>query len=184
MPLPQRKDDFYTYGDYCGWDDGQRWELIDGEAYAMSPAPRPRHQRALAKLTKLLESFLEDKPCKLYPAPFDVRLNADEYDDTVVQPDLSVVCDKAKIDERGCKGAPDFVIEIVSPSTERMDRVIKLNQYQRHGVREYWIVDPETRSVQACVFEKGSVRGYSDTDIIPVSVLPGCGISLAEVFAE
>jgi Uma2 family endonuclease len=185
MALPQPKDDFYTYADYLEWDDSERWELIDGVAYAMS-APLTRHQRLLRRFVLLLGNFLEGKPCELFPAPFDVRLDADDYDDTVVQPDLLVVCDKTKLDEKGCKGAPDLIIEIISPSSARMDRFLKFNKYQQSGVREYWIVDPETNSVQVCVLEGGRyfVTAYGDEDDVAVTVLPGCQISLKDVLAE
>lgn len=182
MPLPIENKK-YTYADYCTWDDSERWELIDGLAYAMAPAPGFSHQSASVELSGQLRDFLKGKPCKLITAPFDVRLNADDDDDTVVQPDILVVCDKSKLSERGCKGAPDLVIEISSPSTARYDRITKLNKYRAAGVREYWMVDVTSKSVQVCVFESGLMQGYEDTDTAPVRVLPGCMISLSEVFA-
>ena len=183
MPLPQNNIR-YTYADYLSWDDGERWELIDGIPYAMSPAPTPIHQEISVNLTLQIGAFLKNKPCRLYTAPFDVRLNADEKDDTVLQPDLSVVCDPSKINETGCIGAPDFVIEIISPSTARRDRMVKLKQYQQAGVREYWIVDPDTKTVQVCILEGARyfTSVYADTDIMPVTVLPGCEVVLADVF--
>jgi Uma2 family endonuclease len=183
MSLPQEKLK-YTYSDYCSWDDGERWELIDGVPYAMSPAPTRKHQDVLGALFNQLYNFLKNKPCKVYIAPFDVRLNADEEDDTVCQPDIVVVCDKSKLDEKGCKGAPDLAIEIVSPSSLRMDRVIKLEKYRQAGVREYWIVDPEARSVEVCVLDGGRyfLTGYIGE--APVGILPGCVIDLTEVFPE
>jgi len=181
MSLPQKKHK-YTYADYCSWDDGERWELIDGVPYAMSPAPVRKHQDISGALFNQLYNFLENRHCKVYHAPFDVRLNADEEDDTVCQPDLVVVCDSSKLDEKGCKGAPDLVIEILSSSSLRMDRVIKLEKYRQAGVREYWIVDPETCSVEACVLdgERYYLTGYIDE--APVNVLPGCVIDLKKVF--
>jgi len=184
MPMPQKNAEYkYTYADYCSWDDDERWELIDGVPYAMSPAPRREHQEILGELFAQLREYLKCKPCKVFIAPFDVRLNADDDDGTVVQPDIVVVCDRSKLDERGCKGAPDLLIEITSPSTARHDRVTKLNKYQQAGVREYWIVDPDTKTVQVCVFERGGVWGYDDTNTAPLSVLPGCEINLSDVFA-
>lgn len=185
MPMPQ-ENERYTYADYCTWDDSERWELIEGVPYAMSPAPSPKHQEISSNLHNQLYNFLKGKPCRVYPAPFDVRLNADDEDDTVVQPDLVVICNRSKIDEKGCKGAPDLIVEILSPSTARRDRMVKLHQYQRAGVREYWIVDPDTKTVQVCILENGRyfVTAYADTDTAPVTVLPGCTINLQEVFAE
>jgi Uma2 family endonuclease len=181
--MPQ-KNERYTYADYCTWDDGERWELIEGVPYAMSPAPSRRHQSISVEILNQLHTFLKGKPCRVFHAPFDVRLCADEEDDTVVQPDLVVVCDKSKLDDTGCKGAPDLVIEILSPSTARKDKLLKFNEYQRAGVREYWMVDPETKTVQVFVFETGTVKAYADTDTAPVHILPGCVIHLPDAFAE
>jgi Uma2 family endonuclease len=185
MTLPLRNDKHYTYADYCTWDDSERWELIDGISYAMSPAPSPVHQRVSSRLHLQLASFLKGKPCEVFSAPFDVRLNADTDDDTVVQPDLLVVCDKSKLDDRGCNGAPDMVIEILSLTTARRDTHIKFQLYQQAGVREYWIVHPETKTVQTHVLENERyyTTSYADTDTIPVHVLDGCVISVPDVFA-
>ena len=185
MPLPKEEQRF-TYADYCAWDDGERWELIDGVSYLMSPAPLRVHQEISIKLSWKLQSFLNGKPCKLFAAPFDVRLNADTFDDTVVQPDLLVVCDRSKLDDRGCVGAPDMVIEILSRTTERYDRLVKFQLYQKAGIREYWIVDPDIRAVQVNILENGKyvTTMYGDADTAPVHVLPGCEINLREVFEE
>jgi len=181
-----RKDEHYTYADYCQWDDDARYELIDGESYLMSPSPLRRHQRISGELFRQLSTFLHGKPCEVYAAPFDVRLNADTYDNTVVQPDIVVVCDRSKLIDTGCAGAPDMVVEILSYSTAARDRVLKLNLYQSAGVREYWIVDPESRtvSVQILTGEGYITRGYTDADAAPVHVLDGCVINLPDVFAE
>ena len=183
MSLPQ-KELKYTYYDYCSWDDGERWELIDGVPYAMSPAPMRKHQDVSGALFNQLYNFLKGKPCKAYHAPFDVRLNADEDDDTVCQPDIVVVCDKSKLDEKGCNGAPDLIMEILSPSSLRMDRVIKLEKYRQVGVREYWIVDPEMHSAEVYILDGGRYYAASHIDEAPVGVLPGCVIDLKEVFPE
>lgn len=184
MQLP--KDKKYTYADYLTWDDGHRYELIDGVPYMMAPAPTPLHQEISASLVAQLWAYLKGKRCKVYAAPFDVRLSADAEDDTVVQPDLSIVCDPSKIDERGCKGAPDMVVEILSPSTMRQDQITKLNKYRDAGIREYWIVNPETRSVQVCLLEdsKYTIQGFTDADTIPVHVLDDCSIDLGTVFPQ
>ena len=181
-------DKHYTYSDYAGWNDDTRYELIDGMPYLMSPAPSEAHQTIAAELTYQLVSFLKGKPCKVLPAPFDVRLNANDGDDTVVQPDLLVVCDSPeapKLDGKVCTGAPDMVIEILSPSTARMDKFIKFRLYQKAGVREYWIVDPDTKTVQVCFLKNGEyvVNAYDDTENVTVQVLKGCTINLTDVFA-
>jgi len=113
------KDKLYTYDEYATWDDDIRRELIDGIIYAMS-APSIKHQRIVSNLNASFFQYLKDKPCNVFPAPFDVRLNADDKNDTVVQPDLVVICDKSKLDDKKtCKGAPDLVIEITSFSTAK-----------------------------------------------------------------
>ena len=188
MKLPKKQpqpDLRYTYADYCTWDDDERWELIEGVPYAMSPAPSRAHQRISMSLSNQFSSFLMGKPCEVYAAPFDVRLNADTADDTVVQPDLVIVCDAAKLDDAGCKGPPDMVAEILSPSTARHDRFTKLRQYQKAGVREYWIVDPDSRTVSVHILENGkyTINAFGDEGSAPVHVLPGCEINLPDVFA-
>jgi len=183
--MRQQKEHF-TYADYCTWNDGERWELIDGEAFAMSPAPAWSHQEVSGNLFLQFASFLKGKQCKVFSAPFDVRLNASGRDDIVVQPDIVVICDRTKLLGTGCIGAPDMVVEIVSPGTARRDRTEKLILYQRSGVREYWIVDPDTKTMQAHILENGRyyVAGYTDADSAPVHVLEGCTINLADVFYD
>lgn len=185
MPLPQ-EDKRYTYADYCTWDDSERWELIDGVPYAMSPAPNHQHQRITRRLVRRFEDFLEGKSCELFNAPSDVRLAADGDDDTVVQPDLFVVCDKSKLDGQNCNGAPDLVIEILSPSSAVRDTVDKFKLYRRVGVREYWIVDPKIKTVHVYVLKNDSyyVDSYEENEDISSSVLDGLTISLPDVFAE
>ena len=175
----------YTYSDYYSWDDDKRWELIDGIPYEMS-APTLKHQRISAQFIRLIGNFLVGKPCKVFAAPVDVRLNHDTYDDTVLQPDILVVCDKSKLDGKSCVGAPDLVIEILSPSTSMRDKIIKFNRYLQAGVREYWVVDPEDETVIAHLQKDGEYvsRPFGKDDTAPVHVLDGCVISLADVFAE
>ena len=181
-----RNDKHYTYADYASWDDDTRYELIDGVAYMMSPAPGRRHQGISGELHRQIKNFLRGKTCKVYDAPFDVRLNAAGDDDTVIQPDIVVVCDQSKLDDKGCNGAPDLVVEILSPSTSGKDRVLKFNKYLQAGVREYWIVDPDNNTVSAHLLKDGQyvTSAYAETDAVPVHVLEGCTISLTDVFAE
>lgn len=194
MPLPQKKTDRnYTYADYLTWDDGQRWELIDGEAYCMSPAPGVRHQKISAELLRQVANHLKGKPCQVFASPFDVRLSdssaaSDNYVDTVVQPDLLVICDKSRLDEKGCNGAPDLVIEILSHSTAFVDLKTKFDLYQRHGVLEYWIIHPAEQTL--LVYKRGTdglygaADRYAGADKVPVPLLGDLEIDLAEVFAE
>ena len=181
------EEERYTYADYCKWDDDERWELIDGVPYAMSPAPPTAHQRVIGRLYRRLTEFLDDKPCEAFIAPFDVRLNgAGDDDDDVVQPDIVVICDRSKIDDKGCNGAPDMIIEIISPSTARRDKAVKFNKYQNAGVLEYWIVDPVDKTVLVYILDNGRyyAAAHAETAAVPVHVLEGCVISLSDVFAE
>jgi Uma2 family endonuclease len=180
-----QKEEYFTYADYLTWDDEVQYELIDGIAYALA-APTVFHQNILNNLSIQLNSFLKDKKCRLYLSPLDVRLNADTLDDTVVQPDLFVTCDKSKFDDKSYKGAPDLVIEILSPSTALNDKVRKYHKYLLAGVKEYWIVDPDSKSVAVFVLENDRYisNAYEETDKMPSHVLDGCIIDLTEVFAE
>jgi Uma2 family endonuclease len=162
MGQPLRKSaTIFTYADYCRWPDDERWELIEGEAYAMA-APGLAHQTVVGELFVQISIFLRGKPCRPFVAPFDVRLpRGNEADDdvtTVVQPDISVICDPAKLDERGCRGAPDWVIEVLSPSTAAKDQIQKLDAYERAGVREVWLVHPTDHVV--IVYTLNADGGY------------------------
>ena len=188
MPVPAPKDR-YTFADCLTWGENERIEIINGEAVMMAP-PTRIHQEILMELSRQLANFLEGKKCKVYPAPFAVRLFEKDGDtpedvDTMVEPDISVVCDHDKLDKHGCKGAPDLVVEILSPSTQRHDRLVKLDLYQRAGVREYWIVDPDSSTVQVFMLKDGYLHPhevYSEKDIAKVNVLDGCFIELSKVF--
>ena len=178
------KDKRFTYADYLEWDDDTRWELIDGIPYAMS-APTWQHQGVSMELSLQFGNFLKGKPCRIFAAPFDVRLNFDTADDTVVQPDLVVICDRSKIGGTGCAGVPDLVVEILSPSTSKHDKLLKFNTYQRAGVREFWLVDPDSKTLAVNILKNGEyiARAYGDTDTVPVAVLDGCEVNMADVFA-
>ena len=181
-----RKDKYYTYEDYAKWNTEARYELIDGMPYMMSPSPLRAHQAISMELSRQFAAFLYGKPCKVFAAPFDVRLNAAGGDNTVVQPDLVVICDRSKLIDTGYGGAPDLVIEILSQSSASRDRVLKFNQYLKAGVREYWIVDPDSKTVTVNILDDGRyyTTAYAETDTLPVHVLEGCVINLADVFAE
>lgn len=182
----------YTFADILAWDEGERVEIIDGEAIMMAPAPARVHQEISGELFRQFANYLRGKKCKVYAAPFDVRLFEEDGDrpedvDTVVEPDITIVCDPSKLDERGCKGAPDMVEEILSPTTQRHDRFTKFILYQRAGVREYWIVDPDSKTVQSFVLEDRhyAVREFGTArDKMKVSVLEDCIIDLSELFPE
>jgi Uma2 family endonuclease len=188
MAVPLLKEEErYTYTDLLKWDEDFRAELYEGDAIVKEP-PLTVHQRVLAELFFQIMSHLKGKKGKVFPAPFGVRLfpKKDRSDDTFFEPDIVVVCDPAKLDEKGCNGPPDFVIEIISPSSARYDRIYKLRKYEKAGVREYWIIDPETKSVQVFTLENGRflASGYDETEKAPVSILEGCEIDLQAVFAE
>jgi Uma2 family endonuclease len=185
-PVSKRR---FTYADYKNWElkPGERYELIGGIAYAMA-GPNDRHQAIAAALTAKFFVFLEGKPCKVRPAPYDVRLfyQVDEYDDTVVQPDLSVLCGSAKRGPEGGRGAPNFVAEIRSPSNSAIEMTRKFDLYRKAGVREYWVIDPYEKNLHAHCFEGGEVstRVYGEKDLAPVEIFPGLEIALETVFAE
>lgn len=188
--LPKKEG--YTYGDYLTWSDDERWEIIDGEAFDMTPAPATLHQEISGNLFGLLWNFLHEKPCKVFHAPFDVRLpmgnEADENVKTVVQPDIVIICDEKKMDERGVRGAPDIAIEILSPSTASRDHILKRRLYERHGVKEYWVIDPTNRIMHVYrARAAGTFDGFEPLDdqaVLETPLLPGLSIRLAEVFPK
>ena len=190
MALPAEKAR-YTFADVLAWDENERAEIIDGEAVMMAP-PTTAHQLISGEIFRQLANYLEGKKCRVIPAPFAVRLFEKDGDspddvDTMVEPDISVICDRGKLDGKGCKGAPDMVVEILSPTTRRHDRLVKPGLYQRAGVREYWIVDPENRAVQVFTLTDGLLLPHEDygrEDVAKVNVLDGCFIELSKVFPE
>ena len=160
MGLPIKKADYkFTCADYSSWPDGERWELIEGTAYNMSPAPSTNHQRVSRILFSQICNFVETSPCEPFSAPFDVYLpefpdqDINEID-TIVQPDLIIICDSSKIIQKGCLGAPDLVVEILSPSTAKKDMNEKFLLYEKHGVKEYWVVDPGNRYIRVFHFQQ------------------------------
>jgi Uma2 family endonuclease len=181
------EDTSYTYADILETDEKIRVEIIDGAMFVMSP-PATCHQAVSGELFGQLWQFLRGKPGKVYAAPFGVRLfpKADFSDDTFLEPDIVVVCDRSKITKAGCEGAPDMIIEILSPSNARHDRLLKFRKYLAAGVPEYWVVDGMAKTVEIHIFDQGryitSVAGEDDE--VPVSVLPGCTIKLRDIWPD
>lgn len=189
MPMPE--ENRCTYADLITWDEGERWEIINGYPMMMS-SPTSLHSDVSGEIFRQIANYLVGKKCKVRHAPYDVRLFEGEGDrpedvDTVVVPDITVVCDPEKQDNKGCKGAPNMVVEVLSPSTKRHDLFTKFHLYQRAGVREYWIVDPESKIVQVFLLEDGryTLKDYGeDKDKIKINVLEDCIIDLSLVFSE
>lgn len=167
-----RKSESYTIDDIYALPDGERAELIDGKIYYMAP-PNRRHQDIIFSLSRKIADYIESNNgnCKVYLAPFAVFLNED--DKNYVEPDISIICDSDKLNDKGCVGAPDWIIEIVSPCSKLMDYFTKLFKYRTSGVKEYWIVDPIKQRVTVYFFEKESVEEYSFGTDIPVGIYEG-----------
>ncbi|NEV65021.1 Uma2 family endonuclease [Thiorhodococcus minor] len=167
MPRAATNLGHLNYGDYCRWPDEERWELIDGTAFAVSPAPTRLHQALAVEVTRQIANQLLEHPCDVYAAPFDVRLpkssEADDLVDTVVQPDISVICDPDKLDDKGGRGAPDWIIEILSARTAAHDQIRKRALYERHAVREYWLVHPIDRVLTIYRLDPDGVYGRPDS---------------------
>lgn len=196
MPEAERSpDERWTYADYSRWPEDERWELIEGQAWSMSPAPLLRHQRIARKLFTRLANLLEGKTCEVFIAPFDILLPSGDEDDedveTVVQPDIAVYCDRSRLTERGGRGAPDLVIEILSPSTAKRDLNDKFRLYEKHGVREYWVVDPGNKSIQLWSikadgrYDDGELsESLGERGSIESRVLEGFAVEPGELFAN
>jgi Uma2 family endonuclease len=181
----------YTYADYLKWTIEERVELIKGKIFRMSPAPNPVHQQLSMELSGRLWRFLDGEKCKVYTAPFDVRLPIKSKKDkdiiTVVQPDICVLCDREKIDGRGCIGAPDIVVEILSPSNNKKELRNKYEVYEESGVKEYWIVSPQDYTFLVYTLKDGKFvpsRLMGEGDVVHSSVLPGFSLDLSEVFGS
>ena len=182
---PIAKDKRYTVRDYRSWDDDGRYELIDGEVFDMAPAPNPSHQSLTMKISTQLDVFLERKPCRVFAVPFDVYPFGDKDGDTVVQPDVFVVCGRAKITNRGVTGAPDIVVEVLSPYTSMRNSSKKFRLYQRAGVPEYWLVSPDERAVFRYILVDGQ---YEETEYTsgetPSVVLPDFKLDVDAMFGS
>jgi len=193
MALPQfEQETNYTYADYLDWDEG-RWELIDGEVWDMTPAPSRLHQEISGELLYILHDFFKGKDCSVYAAPFDVRLsdsnNAEDYTvTTVVQPDISVICDQSKLDDQGCVGSPDLIIEILSPSTAAKDLKVKRALYEKHGVQEYWLVHPTDKVVMSYQLvddgQYGKAQIFDRDDLLQSVRFEELTIQLSSIFPE
>jgi Uma2 family endonuclease len=184
--LAYKLEETYTYADYLQWDTDERYEVVDGIAYAMV-SPTATHQIISGELFGEIRDFLKEKPCKVFAAPFDVRLfpEEDNCDTTVVQPDILVVCDKSKLkDGKACKGAPDLIIEVLSKSSVIMDRKVKVEIYRNAGVKEYWIVDTDAREVLVNLLVNGRYDSTVYKDNVPSSVLQGLLINLDTIRAN
>ncbi len=180
-----------SYADYLTWNDDKRYEIIDGEVYDMT-GPVLDHQLISMELSRQFANFLDDKPCKVFHAPFDLMLarknkKAEEIF-TVLQPDLFVVCDEKKITQQGVFGAPDIVVEIISPSTASRDNILKRSLYEKAGVKEFWLVHPTDRLIRVYRLGKDGLFGrediYDHTASIDVATLPGLTIDCPKLFAS
>lgn len=167
--MPLLKENTYTIEDIYALPEGERAELIDGQIYYMAP-PNRKHQRISTRLTSIIDRYIEDHQgqCQVYAAPFAVYL--DESTNTYVEPDISVICDPNKLNDKGCNGAPDWIIEIVSPASKRMDYYTKLFKYRTAGVKEYWIVDPDKSRIIVYNFEQSTMDEYSFTDSVKAGI--------------
>ena len=178
----------YTYADYLTWRFKERVELLWGRISKMSAAPSTRHQKILGKLYLSIGNCLEKHPCQVFIAPFDVRLPLGDEVNSVIQPDLCVVCNKDKIDDKGCFGAPDLIVEVLSPSSSKRDVKDKLKLYQQAGVTEYWIVNPHDGIINVFVLdEKGNYQSrypVSAEDELQSEAIPDLVIKLENVFPD
>ena len=170
----------HTIDDIYDLPDGERAELIDGKIYFMAP-PSRKHQRITMELSTIINNYIKSNngSCEVDIAPFAVFLNAD--DRNYVEPDISVICDKNKLNDKGCVGAPDWIVEVVSPSSRTIDYTTKLFKYRTAGVREYWIVDPDKNRVMVYTFDVDGMNEYSFTDNIPVAIYPEFSINLSKL---
>lgn len=182
----------YSYANYLTWIFDDRVELIRGRVVKMSPAPSPVHQEVSVRISSSLHSYLKDKSCKIYYAPFDVRFSKESKADdgiyTVLQPDICVICDSSKIDGRGCLGAPDIVIEILSPGNNRAELLIKYRAYEEFGVKEYWVVSPMEKTLLKYTLDGHGkyypFRLFTLREKVHSEILPGFELELNEVFGD
>lgn len=193
MSYPIRKQEQrYTYKDYLTWDEEERWELLDGIPYNMSPAPSRKHQECVGELYRHFANYLEGKKCQAFIAPFEVCLllnnqSSNEEIENVVQPDVLIVCNEKKLNDRGCKGSPDLVVEVLSPATAKKDRNEKLKLYEQAGIKEYWIVDPIHETIEVFALQNGKyghAETYSNIDELQVGIFEDLMIDLKNIFKK
>lgn len=172
-----REEEIYTIDDIYSLPEGERAELIDGQIFYMAP-PTTNHQRLVSDMHYQIKDYIRQNngECEVFPAPFAVFLS--ENDRTYVEPDISVICDRNKISDKGCHGAPDWVIEIVSPNTKQMDYYKKLFKYRTAGVREYWVVDPDRKLVTVYNFERDTMEEYPFGEEVPAGIYEGFSIKV------
>jgi len=192
MPIVKNFSDLdlsktYTYSDYLLWQFSERVELIKGHIRKMSPAPSRNHQQLTVNLTIKLDQYFHNKPCRYYPAPFDVRLpiKSAKKDTTVVQPDFCIICDESKLDEKGCNGAPDLIVEIISPNNSKHDLHTKFNLYQEAAVKEYWIIEPADRMILIYTLKDGEYVGLKplvEGENIKSPLFPELNIAVEDIF--
>ncbi|MDI6605470.1 MAG: Uma2 family endonuclease [Thermoanaerobacteraceae bacterium] len=188
MPLP-KEDRKYTYRDYLTWSEDERWEIINGTPY-MQAAPTWQHQAVLLELSRQFANYLQNKTCNIFTSPFDLRLPENDEEDedviNVLQPDLVVVCDKSKLQKTGYFGVPELIIEVVSPASGRKDKIEKFNLYEKAGVKEYWLVEPEEKVAMVFTLHNksyGRPEVYSENDSVKVSIFEDLIIDLKLVFS-
>jgi Uma2 family endonuclease len=183
----------YTYADYLLWQFKDRVEIIKGKIFKMSPAPSRSHQEISMTVTLILAKFLKNQPCKLYAAPFDVRLinfkesTKDNQITSVVQPDLCIVCDKSKLDDKGCIGAPDLIIEILSPGNSNRELTIKFDLYEENGVKEYWIVNQSEKTILIYVLKENRFIGLKpivESGRVESPTFPSLKFSVKNIFKQ
>ncbi len=177
----------YTYKDYLSWRFPERVELILGKIFKMSPAPSRYHQKVSRRLFRFIDQYYIEEQCELYSAPFDVVLLKGEKS-TVVQPDLCVVCDKSKLTKQGCEGAPNLIVEILSPGNTRREMKEKFELYEKNGVQEYWMVDLGNKSIIVYTYnEKKKYVGskpFVEGEKVESQILKGLKMDVADVFKE
>ncbi|WP_139490475.1 Uma2 family endonuclease [Brevibacillus dissolubilis] len=191
MSIPHhRPNQRYTYQDYLSWTGDTRWELFEGVPHSMTPSPSTVHQQISMSLSSAFYQYLKGKTCSVFAAPFDVRLvqegESEANSTTVVQPDITIICDPNKLDAKGCLGSPDLLVEILSPSTAKVDLITKRQLYEKFGVPVYWIIDPVNQFVQVLERQKNGLYGtptvYFAQDDLPVTIFDGFMIPLRDIF--
>ncbi|MEM0577779.1 Uma2 family endonuclease [Flavobacterium polysaccharolyticum] len=183
----------YTYADYLTWNFKERLEILKGKIFKMSPAPSRKHQEVSFQLSLLFGNFFKATPCNVYYAPFDVRLKnfkrstSDQEITTVVQPDICLICDKEKLDDRGCLGAPDLIIEILSPGNSKKEMDIKFDLYEENAVKEYWIVEPYQKSILIYTLQKDKYIGLkpiAEEGLVHSPLFPELSFNVADIFID